>query len=61
MGKNNNDKRKENTSTNKDVKIRQVNPRTELNDFEKTAILQFRFEEELSKTQKFKNLNVKFL
>ena len=28
-----------------------------MNDFEKTAIFQFRFEEELSKTQKFKKLN----
>lgn len=51
------DNKSKNTSLNNDVKIRQVNPRTELNDFEKTAIFQFRFEEELSKTQKFKKLN----
>jgi len=43
-----------------DVKITQVNPRTELSDLEKTAILQFELdkkEEELSKTQRFKILN----
>lgn len=51
------DNKNKNTSLNNEVKIRQVNPRTELNDFEKTAIFQFRFEEELSKTQKFKKLN----
>ena len=48
-----------------DVHIEQVNPRTELNDLEKTAILQFRIdeneikEEQLSKTQQIKLLNDK--
>ncbi len=48
-----------------DVHIEQVNPRTELNDLEKTAILQFRIdenqikEEQLSKTQQIKVLNNK--
>lgn len=44
-----------------DVHIEQVNPRTELNDLEKTAILQFKLdkEEELSKTTQFKMLNSK--
>ena len=42
---------------NEQVHIEQINPRTELNDLEKTAILQFELEnkihkeEELSKTQ----------
>lgn len=44
-----------------DVRIEHINPRTELNELEKTAILQFEIEkeEELSKTQKFKFLNNK--
>jgi len=44
------------------VHIEQINPRTELNDLEKTAILQFKLEqkeEELSKTTQFKMLNSK--
>lgn len=42
-----------------EVKIKQINPRTELNDLEKTAIMQFKIErqEELSKTKQFKLLN----
>ena len=50
---------------NEQVHIEQINPRTELNDLEKTAILQFELEnkihkeEELSKTQQFKMLNKK--
>lgn len=46
---------------NTEVHIEQINPRTELNDLEKTAILQFRIdqEEELSKTKQFKILNSK--
>ena len=42
------------------VHIEQIDPRTELNDLEKTAILQFEIdkqEEELSKTQQFKLMN----
>jgi len=44
------------------IHIEQIDPRTELNDLEKTAILQFRIdknEEELSKTQQFKLMNKK--
>ena len=44
----------------KQVHIEQIDPRTELNDLEKTAILQFEIdkqEEELSKTQQFKLMN----
>lgn len=47
---------------NQDIHIEQINPRTELNDLEKTAILQFELEqkeEELSKTSQFKLLNSK--
>ena len=57
------DKNKQTKKT--DVHIEQVNPRTELNDLEKTAILQFRIdenelkEEQLSKTQQIKVLNDK--
>lgn len=50
----------DNNIDNNDIRIEQVNPRSELNDLEKTAILQFEFEkkqEELSKTQKFHLLN----
>ncbi len=50
----------DNKNEKNDIRIEQVNPRTELNDLEKTAILQFEFEkkqEELSKTQKFQLLN----
>lgn len=49
--------------TNTDVHIEQINPRKELNDLEKTAILQFKIEkeEELSKTTQFKMLNSKTL
>ena len=50
----------DNNENNNNVHITQVNPRTELNDLEKTAILQFEFEkkqEELSKTKKFQLLN----
>lgn len=45
-----------NKDTNKDVKIVHLNPRTELNELEKTAILQFEMEE-MSRTQEFKLLN----
>ena len=48
---------KSSTSKENDVKIRHINPREEYNELEKTAIMQFRFEEEMSKTQQFKNLN----
>ena len=45
------------------VHIEQVNPREELNDLEKTAILQFKIDQEekvdLSKTQQFRLLNQK--
>lgn len=43
------------------IHIEQINPRTELNDLEKTAIMQFKIEreEELSKTKQFKLLNQK--
>ena len=54
-------KNQTNDETN-NVHIEQVDPRTELNDLEKTAILQFRIdkaEEELSKTQQFKIMNKK--
>ena len=49
------------TENSTDVHIEQVNPRTELSDLEKTAILQFKIdkEEELSKTTQFKMLNSK--
>ena len=44
-----------------EVHIEQIDPRTELNDLEKTAILQFKIdkekEEKLSKTQQFKIMN----
>mgnify|MGYP002621213014 CR=1 FL=1 len=51
-----------------EVRIEQISPRTELNDLEKTAILQFKIEkkiqeqreEELSKTAQFKFLNNRF-
>lgn len=50
---------------NTDVHIEQINPREELNDLEKTAILNFKIdkqiEEELSKTTQFKMLNAKTL
>lgn len=43
-----------------DIHIEQINPRTELTDLEKTAIMQFKIEqEELSKTKEFKLLNQK--
>ena len=48
-----------------EIHIEQINPREELNDLEKTAILQFKLdefqqkEEELSKTMQFKILNSK--
>jgi sortase B len=49
---------------NKDVHIEQLNPQKDLTDLEKTAIMQFKIDEEenkkeeqLSKTQKFKLLN----
>lgn len=46
-----------------EVHIEQINPREELNDLEKTAILQFKIdkqtEEELSKTTQFRMLNSK--
>ena len=48
------------TDETSNVHIEQVDPRTELNDLEKTAILQFRIdkeEEELSKTQQFRIMN----
>lgn len=46
---------------NTEVHIEQINPRKKLNDLEKTAIMQFRIdqEEELSKTKQFKLLNSK--
>lgn len=51
------------TKTNEtDVHIEQVNPRKELNDLEKTAVIQFLIEEQekdLSKTQQLKVLNSK--
>lgn len=55
-----NDKQKK--IDNDEVNITQVNPRTELSDLEKTAILQFELEQredDLSKTQRFKILNSK--
>ena len=49
-----------------EIHIEQINPREELNDLEKTAILQFKLDEaqekeesELSKTMQFKILNSK--
>ncbi len=53
------EKNKNNLDT--EVHIEQINPRTELNDLEKTAIFQFKIEkeEELSKTTQFKMLNSK--
>lgn len=42
---------------NDEVSIVHLNPRTELNELEKTAILQFKIEEELSKTKEFTLLN----
>lgn len=53
-----------NTNQNKndtEVHIKQINPRTELSGLEKTAILQFKIDqqEELSKTKQFKLLNSK--
>lgn len=49
-------------NNNSNIHIEQINPRTELTDLEKTAILQFEIEqqeEELSRTQQFKLLNNK--
>lgn len=40
-----------------EVSIVHLNPRTELNELEKTAILQFKIEEELSRTKEFALLN----
>lgn len=59
MNKNTNDKKNTN-----EVHIEQINPRTELNYLEKTALLQFKIEqhdneEELSKTKQFRLLNSK--
>lgn len=53
-----------NKNTDEEIKIEQINPRTELTDLEKTVILEFRIEqekkeEELSKTKQFKLLNSK--
>lgn len=50
-------------SKNDDVRIELLTPHKEFTDFEKTAILQFRIEQEegLSKTQKFKALNSKII
>jgi len=46
------------TNNNDDeVSIVHLNPRTELNELEKTAILQFKIEEELSRTKEFALLN----
>ncbi len=55
---------KKNNSKDTEVHIKQINPRTELSDLERTAILQFKIEEaereeELSKTKQFKLLNSK--
>ncbi len=51
----------QNDESSKDIHIEQVDPRTELNDLEKTAILQFEIEngKDLSKTQQFKIMNNK--
>lgn len=49
-------------NTNTDVHIEQINPRKELNELEKTAVLQFLIdekEEQLSKTQQLKLMNSK--
>lgn len=50
-----------NNIDNNEIHIEQINPRKELNDLEKTAILQFKIdkEEELSKTTQFRLLNNK--
>ena len=50
---------KKELQNNNDVHIEQINPRTELNELEKTAIMQYKIEqkEELSKTKRFKLLN----
>ena len=68
------DKKKIDNTTENDVHIEQINPRTELNDLEKTAIFQFMLdeefkkavdtankdkEEELSKTQQLRLINTK--
>ena len=61
------DKNKLNKTIDTDVHIEQVNPKQELNDLEKTAVLEFlgnndsgnKKEEELSKTQQLKILNAK--
>lgn len=61
------DKNKLNKTIDTDVHIEQVNPKEELNDLEKTAVLEFlgkndsgnKKEEELSKTQQLKILNAK--
>lgn len=44
-------------SNDDEVSIVHLNPRTELNELEKTAILQFKIEEELSRTKEFALLN----
>ena len=46
-----------NSNKNDDVSIVHLNPRTELSELEKTAILQFKIEEELSRTKEFTLLN----
>ena len=48
-----------NNDNNDDIHVKQIDPRTELNDLEKTAILQFKIDEgiDLSKTQQFKMIN----
>lgn len=54
------DKNTEQKNAEATVHIEQINPRTELNDLEKTAIMQFEIdkkEEELSRTQQFEMLN----
>lgn len=56
------DKNEITKTTETDVHIEQVNPRKELNDLEKTAVMQFLIEEQekdLSKTQQLKILNSK--
>lgn len=56
------DKNKITNNINTDVHIEQVNPRKELNDLEKTAVMQFLIDEsdkDLSKTQQLKILNSK--
>ncbi len=51
----------QNNNHSQDVHIEQIDPRTELNDLEKTAILQFEIDngKDLSKTQQFKMINNK--